>query len=51
MVLKRGFGSPVGPSPAADPMAVRIAYEYVACATVWLLVGTVAGLIDALKLN
>jgi len=51
MVQKRGFDSPVGPSPAADPVAVRIAYEYVASATVWLLVGTLAGLIDALKLN
>src|SRR5215831_3302188 len=51
MVQKRGFGAPVGPSPVADPAAVRLAYEYVACSTVWLLVGTAAGLLAALKLN
>src|SRR5262245_6311879 len=51
MVQKRGFDAPVGPSPVADPEAVRIAYEYVASATVWLLVGTAAGLLASLKLN
>ena len=51
MVQRRGAGEPVGPSPVADPAAVRIAYQYVACATVWLLVGTAAGLLASLKLN
>ena len=51
MVQKRGFDAPVGPSPAADPAAVRLAYAYVASATVWLLVGTAAGLVASLKLN
>src|SRR5215475_10929147 len=51
MVQKRGFDAPVGPSPAADPAAVRLAYAYVASATVWLLVGTAAGLLASLKLN
>src|SRR5262245_62713149 len=51
MVQKRGFDAPVGPSPAADPAAVRLLYAYVASATVWLLVGTAGGLIASIKLN
>src|SRR5262245_16189177 len=51
MVQRREIGTPVGPSPAADPAAVRLVYEYVASATVWLLVGTAAGLLASLKLN
>src|SRR5215475_1131646 len=51
MVQKRGFDVPLGPSPVADPQSVRIAYEYVASATVWLLVGTTIGLLASLKLN
>src|SRR5215813_11792223 len=51
MFEKRGIGTPVGPSTAADPAAVRLLYEYVACSTVWLLVGTAAGLLASLKLN
>ena len=26
--------------PSVDPATVRVTFEYVACATVWLLVGT-----------
>src|SRR5262249_15369756 len=51
MVQKRELGAPVGPSVAADPAAVRLLYQYVASGTVWLLVGTAAGLIASLKLN
>jgi cytochrome c oxidase cbb3-type subunit 1 len=50
-VQKRGFDVPLGPSPVADPESVQIAYEYVASATVWLLVGTAIGLLASLKLN
>lgn len=39
------------PSPAVDPTTVRVAFEYVAWGTVWLLVGTVAGLIASIKLH
>src|SRR5882762_4476510 len=38
-------------SPAANTATASVAYEYVVCATIWLLVGTVAGLIPAIKLN
>src|SRR5262245_12674772 len=51
MVQRRGADSSAGPSSAADPAAVRLAYRYVASATLWLLVGTGAGLLASLKLN
>ena len=35
----------------ADTATASVAYEYLAWATVWLLVGTVACLIPAIKLN
>jgi cytochrome c oxidase cbb3-type subunit I len=38
-------------SPVGDPATVRVVHEYVTWATVWLLVGTVAGLLPAIKLN
>ncbi len=39
-----------GGSPA-DAATASVAYEYLACATIWLLVGTVAGLVPAIRLN
>ncbi|HKE10978.1 MAG TPA: cbb3-type cytochrome c oxidase subunit I, partial [Myxococcota bacterium] len=48
---RRGTDPTLRPSRTADPSTVRVTYEYLACATLWLLVGTAAGLIDALKLN
>ena len=38
-------------APSVDPATVRVTFEYVACATVWLLVGTIAGLIASIKLH
>ena len=38
-------------STAADPAAVRVAFEFILSATFWLLIGTAAGLLIALKLN
>jgi cytochrome c oxidase cbb3-type subunit I len=38
-------------SSAVDPATVRVAFEYLAWATVWLLVGTSAGLIASIKLH
>jgi cytochrome c oxidase cbb3-type subunit 1 len=51
MVLRRGQDPTLRPSAIADPATVRVTFEYLACATFWLLVGTGAGLLDALKLN
>src|SRR5262245_45375429 len=48
---RRGMDPTLRPSATADPSTVRVTFEYLACATGWLLVGTAAGLIDALKLN
>src|SRR5262245_12446157 len=36
---------------SVDPATVRVTFEYVACATVWLLVGTAIGLIASIKLH
>src|SRR5262247_4881785 len=36
---------------SVDPATVRVTFEYVACATVWLLVGTSAGLVASIKLH
>src|SRR5262247_2941797 len=47
--LMRDPGLPV--SPSADPATVMIAFEYLAWGTVWLLVGTTAGLIVSIKLH
>src|SRR5437016_14542635 len=38
-------------SPAANTAIASVAYEYVVCDTIWLLVGTGSGLIPAIKLN
>jgi len=51
MVQRRGIDPTLRPSATADPSTVRVTFEYLAWATLWLLVGTAAGLIDALKLN
>ena len=51
MVRSRTRDPSLRPSSAADPAAVRVAYEYVASATLWLLVGTATGLLTAWKLN
>jgi len=51
MAQRRAQDPTLRPSPIADPATVRVAFEYLACATFWLLVGTAAGLLDALKLN
>ncbi|MCG8590696.1 MAG: cbb3-type cytochrome c oxidase subunit I [Proteobacteria bacterium] len=51
MVRPRTRTPDLAPSPSADPASVRIAYAYLASATLWLLVGTAAGLLAALKLN
>ena len=39
------------PSGATDTETVRITYAYLVSATLWLIVGTAAGLVVALKLN
>ena len=39
------------PSPAVDPATVRVTFEYLAWAVVWLLVGTAGGLIASIKLH
>lgn len=51
MVQRRVQDPTLRPSAIADPATVRVAFEYLACSTFWLLVGTAAGLLDALKLN
>src|SRR3989454_5274555 len=38
-------------APSVDPATVRVTFEYVAWATVWLLVGTIIGLIASIKLH
>src|SRR5262249_13846866 len=38
-------------SPSAAPATVRVTFEYVAWATVWLVVGTLIGLITSIKLH
>src|SRR6059036_4373425 len=38
-------------APSVDPATVRVTFEYVAWATVWLLVGTTIGLIASIKLH
>src|SRR3989442_13169343 len=45
----RGPGLGAAPAPAAP--AVRVTFEYVAWATVWLLAGTTIGLIASIKLH
>lgn len=39
------------PSPVADPATVSVVYEYLGWATLWLLVGTAAGLLAAIKFD
>src|ERR1700730_12541360 len=51
MARRRVQDPTLRPSAIADPATVRVAFEYLACATFWMLVGTAAGLLDALKLN
>src|SRR5207244_4183558 len=51
MIRDRIGDEPRKGSLAADTATASVAYEYLAWATVWLLVGTVAGLIPAIKLN
>jgi cytochrome c oxidase cbb3-type subunit 1 len=38
-------------APSVDSATVRVAYEYIAWATVWLVVGTIIGLIASTKLH
>src|SRR5882724_4736209 len=38
-------------APSADAATVRVTFEYVSWATVWLLVGTTIGLIASIKLH
>src|SRR3989441_10140053 len=38
-------------APSVDPATVRVTFEYVAWATVWLLAGTTIGLIASIKLH
>src|SRR5436309_15266668 len=38
-------------APSVDSATVRVTFEYVAWATVWLLVGTIIGLIASIKLH
>src|SRR5207245_8532126 len=38
-------------APSTDAPAVRVTFEYVAWATVWLLAGTTIGLIASIKLH
>src|SRR2546425_3501094 len=51
MIRDRIGDEPRKGSLPADTATASVAYEYLAWATVWLLVGTVAGLIPAIKLN
>ena len=51
MSLRRHQASLGEPSQAIDSPTVRVTYEYLASGTVWLLVGTIVGLLAALKLN
>lgn len=51
MVQRRIQDPTLRPGPAADGPTARVTFEYVASGTLWLLVGTAAGLLDALKLN
>src|SRR2546425_10501130 len=51
MIRARVGDDPGRGSLPADTATASVAYEYLAWATVWLLVGTVAGLIPAIKLN
>src|SRR5260370_3469147 len=51
MIRPRMGDEPGKGSLPADTATASVAYEYLAWATVWLLVGTVAGLIPAVKLN
>jgi len=48
---RRGQDPTLRPATIVDPATVRVAFAYLACATFWLLVGTAAGLLDAIKLN
>ena len=41
----------LAPSPSADPATVRVTFEYVGWATVWLVVGTLIGLVTSIKLH
>ena len=38
-------------APSADAPTMRVTFEYLACATVWLLAGTTIGLIASIKLH
>src|SRR5262252_553410 len=51
MLQRRSQDPTLRASSASDSPTVRVTFEYLVCATGWLLVGTGAGLIDALKLN
>ncbi len=51
MIRDRIGDGPRQDPPAAGAVTASVAYEYLAWATVWLLVGTVAGLVPAIKLN
>src|SRR5258707_14155875 len=51
MLQRRGQDPTLRASVASAGPTVRVPFEYLACATVWLLVGPAAGLLDALKLN
>ena len=48
---RRGQDPTLQPLMIVDPATVHVAFEYLTCATVWLLVGTAAGLLNAIKLN
>ena len=45
MLQRRGQDPTLRASSASDGPTVRVTFEYLACATVWLLVGTVVGLL------
>ena len=51
MAQRRSRNAGLLGSLVGDPATVRVVYEYLAWATIWLLVGTVAGLLPAIKLN
>src|SRR5262252_7914882 len=51
MLQRRSQDPTLRASSASDSPTVRVTFEYLVCATVWLLVGTAAGLLAALKLN
>src|SRR5260370_39748249 len=51
MIRDRIGDEPRKGSLPADTATASVAYEYLAWATVWLLVGTVAGLVPAVKLH